>query len=482
MHPIYDTDNHFTIDPVTRALTNELHRKTSLIQGDHNSERFTFELPKEIEGHDMTKCNVVQVHFNNIDSLTKEQSKAFYNVTDLEESGDTLVFSWLISSEATKYVGLLSFVVRFSCVDAAGKVHYVWNTAVYSNITVANGICNTEVVLEEYTDILSGWIDDLEANQIVSIQQTQYGIGDGGENIWTATFGDGRTSSFVVKNGVGGTGKVGSLETVDGGILHFFVGTKAEYDALPENIKTAGLFAIITDETQTEDEQTSGEGYSPIYRATAWDYGVALEVQRDGFEDLLVDGVEILVCPTMFGRFNPDSGNPRMKVGNTDTYPIYNGVWVLEEYPHLWNMDDILRFRFDEANSRWLLVENVTTGELYPVAWKKFDPETFTFEIGKTYQVFFYWPEGSRLVQYQFSTLDHSFYLPTASSTSTSIIGLPVQGSGALTLRCHLQKEGNGYKLKGNAYDFNGQKTEYSSDFSDWGNRAYPCDFYYRSI
>ena len=72
IHSIYDCDTHFVIDPVTREIKNE-SEKTVIVQNDHNSERFSFELPKTIEGHDMSLCNVVQVHYLNTDKNNKEK-------------------------------------------------------------------------------------------------------------------------------------------------------------------------------------------------------------------------------------------------------------------------------------------------------------------------------------------------------------------------------------------------------------------------
>ncbi len=42
-------------------------------------------------------------------------------------------------------------------------------------------------------------------NQITGLQQTETSTTDGGENIWTATFGDGRTENFTVRNGAKGS-------------------------------------------------------------------------------------------------------------------------------------------------------------------------------------------------------------------------------------------------------------------------------------
>ena len=79
IHGVYDTDTHFIVDPVKKELTvAEGYEKVKVIQHDHNSERFTFELPRYIEGHDMSTCNKVEVHYLNICSQTKEESAGLY--------------------------------------------------------------------------------------------------------------------------------------------------------------------------------------------------------------------------------------------------------------------------------------------------------------------------------------------------------------------------------------------------------------------
>ena len=154
-HPITDTkqDGYFQINPVTREISNSGDsKKLTLIKNDHNSEVFTFELPRMIEGHDMSLCNQVTVHFINMGS-SKDTSENVYtiykrNVDDPEPKEDendqpgmlfteerqfgflnedkdgnaitdpdkqVVIGTWLISRAATKYRGNLSFVVRFEC-------------------------------------------------------------------------------------------------------------------------------------------------------------------------------------------------------------------------------------------------------------------------------------------------------------------------------------------------------------------------------
>lgn len=158
-HSVYDTDTHLEIDGVTRVVKNASQTKTKLIQHDHNSERFTFEIPRYVDGHDMSICNVVQVHYTNTDSVDKtKQYLGIYEVDDLQispESDDVVICSWLVSGNATQYVGSLSFVVRFSCVADDGTIDYAWNTAVHTGVSVSTGIYNSDVIAEEYQDVLA---------------------------------------------------------------------------------------------------------------------------------------------------------------------------------------------------------------------------------------------------------------------------------------------------------------------------------------
>lgn len=164
LHPVYDDDPHFSINSSSREITYESNEKLIIIQGDHNSERYTFEIPKTVDGHDMTLCDLVQVHYINIDSgNSRERNTGLYKVDDVQVSPDdenTLVFSWLISQNATKLVGSLNFVVRFACTSGS-KIDYSWSTSVFSSVTIATSIDNAGLIVEQYADVLESWYMEL---------------------------------------------------------------------------------------------------------------------------------------------------------------------------------------------------------------------------------------------------------------------------------------------------------------------------------
>lgn len=165
-HSVYDTDLHFIVDPITRKITTEC-KKMQLMQNDHNSERFTFEIPRYIEGHDMILCNVVQIHYININSSNnQERNSDIYVVDDLQLSPDSetvVVGSWLVSNNATTYSGTLNFVIRFACVNEdTGEIDYQWFTDIYSTITVSKGIYNVDIITEGNAyDVLTQWKEEI---------------------------------------------------------------------------------------------------------------------------------------------------------------------------------------------------------------------------------------------------------------------------------------------------------------------------------
>lgn len=167
IHRIYDTDTHFIIDPITRRVESE-SGKVSLMQYDHLSERFTFELPRFIEGHDMTLTDKVEIHYVNISSANKTtQNTDIYEVDDLQvspDSNDVAICSWLLSKNATTYPGSLQFVIRFVCYDGE-EITYQWFSDQHTAIKILPVIYNNEYMENNYgIDVVENWKRDVIAS------------------------------------------------------------------------------------------------------------------------------------------------------------------------------------------------------------------------------------------------------------------------------------------------------------------------------
>ena len=167
-HMVFDTDEKFIIDSATRAITNSRGNPFQLIQHDHNAEKFSFVCDRYIEGHDMSLCNKVEVHYDNIESSKRRTSHGLYEVQDFRVDpidDNKVIFTWLISANATLYNGTLVFLVSFACVEGT-EVTYRWNTSVNNSTIVLSGLDNSGNIATIYADILENWKKEL------------FGIGD----------------------------------------------------------------------------------------------------------------------------------------------------------------------------------------------------------------------------------------------------------------------------------------------------------------
>ena len=172
-HPVVDSDQRYVIDPSTRTISN-VSGKNVLIQYDHNSERFTFEIPRYVDGHDMSLCNATKVHYINIEvveqdpdsmSIVRPKTKpGVYEVEDVEispDDEDKVICSWLISRNATQLAGTLSFLIQYACTDDDNNLTYEWHTDIYTDVLINAGMNNGTAVLANAADIIEQWKSEL---------------------------------------------------------------------------------------------------------------------------------------------------------------------------------------------------------------------------------------------------------------------------------------------------------------------------------
>lgn len=395
---IKDTETHFIIDPDVRTIKNTSAGNNIIVQYDHNSERFTFEIPRYVDGHDMFECKANgEVRVNYINSASNGFSKmsGVYVCDDLalsEDDEDVVTFSWLLSSDATQYIGYLYFSIQFVCFDGEKRT-YSWNTGVYKDIVIIESININEENGKEYADFLQTWKNDLDASKLVSLVQTKTSTESNGVNEITATYGDGRTAVFQIKNGGRGqTGLVGSIETVDGNPLHFYIGTQEKYNALPDAVKFSGLYAVITDATVFDNTVPL------VYLATVEEGSNVLSVDIPNL--VLKQGLEILVKSPV--SFLNDGDLYYLNLNGIGDKAILTADEVNSSYS-TWEAGDILCFKYSYGNG-WLLARNLTQHKFYYPDWNPFDIDEYCFETGKTYQVTLVWTNHGRV--------SFSFFIP----------------------------------------------------------------------
>lgn len=177
-HPVVDSDKHYIVDPISRVINNAVDGKNTLIQYDHDSERFTFEVPRYVDGHDMSLCNATKIHYINIEVIEEEldsnkvtnkpkepkTNEGVYEVRDIHvdpNNRNSVLCSWLISRNATQLAGTLCFLIQYACADYEGHLTYEWHTDIYTNVLVNTGMNNSMEVVANSYDILDQWKAEL---------------------------------------------------------------------------------------------------------------------------------------------------------------------------------------------------------------------------------------------------------------------------------------------------------------------------------
>lgn len=167
-HSVTDSDKPFAIDEAMKISS--VGEVKALKRGDHKSERYSFTMPRHIEGHDMSLCNKVEVHFNNVhyDKVTRETTtnSSFAEVEDFQVSAEdenAVTWSWLIENDATQLDGTLNFCFRFACTNDDGSNEYQKFTDVFEGVPVGVSIYNAEKIVKECADVVQKWMNDIEA-------------------------------------------------------------------------------------------------------------------------------------------------------------------------------------------------------------------------------------------------------------------------------------------------------------------------------
>ena len=163
-HNVVDSDPMYVIDPASRAIQlEEGSADKTIMQGDHNSERLTFKLPKVVEGHDMTQCTRVEVHFTNYNTENGTEVGTMVTAADLgEAAGDSemLACSAKIPGDATGISGNLAFSLSFVCSTEDG-IEYIWNTDEYDGLVVKPRRSHTKTAAQLVSDVLGQYIQEI---------------------------------------------------------------------------------------------------------------------------------------------------------------------------------------------------------------------------------------------------------------------------------------------------------------------------------
>lgn len=134
-------DIQFLIDKNLRTVTIPPDGVVLGVEGDKNSNRVNFQMPRYYNGFDMSEFTV-RVNYVNANG-----DGGVYTVNDLEVRDDMILFTWLVDSDACAYVGVVRFLVRMT-ISNGGELIQAFDTTI-AKANVLEGLPITTIIDEE---------------------------------------------------------------------------------------------------------------------------------------------------------------------------------------------------------------------------------------------------------------------------------------------------------------------------------------------
>lgn len=149
---LQNVDTTLIIDPDTRTI--DVGSDFLLgVETDNDAERVKFQCPKIVgDNLDLSQYHIY-IHYQNA-----KGEKGKYLCEDIEDSGENITFSWLLSQKAVLYKGQTKFLV---CAKKTQEDTIVWNTTL-ANGNVLEGLDVDEDIVQQNDDVIEQILLKLE--------------------------------------------------------------------------------------------------------------------------------------------------------------------------------------------------------------------------------------------------------------------------------------------------------------------------------
>lgn len=149
---VENVDTVLVINPDTRVI----NVGSGLLLGvekDNDAERVKFQCPKIVgDNLDLSQYHIY-IHYQNV-----KGEKGKYLCEDVEDAGENITFSWLLSQKVTAFKGATKFLV---CAKKTDAKTIVWNTTLASG-NVLEGLDVDEDIVQQNDDVIEQILLKLE--------------------------------------------------------------------------------------------------------------------------------------------------------------------------------------------------------------------------------------------------------------------------------------------------------------------------------
>lgn len=154
--PVTDDDLQFWIDEHLRVISIPKNGVVAGVEGDKNVNKIKFGMNRYYHGFDMSTFSGRILYSN------AKGNKNYYNITDMQASGSTITFSWLVDADAVQYVGKTAFVVYLFKIQGSELRQKFYSTL--ATLKVLEGLeVDSAVPVEKQTDIIERMKEEISA-------------------------------------------------------------------------------------------------------------------------------------------------------------------------------------------------------------------------------------------------------------------------------------------------------------------------------
>ena len=154
--PVTDDDLQFWIDEHLRVISIPKNGVVAGVEGDKNVNKIKFGMNRYYHGFDMSTFSGRILYSN------AKGNKNYYNITDMQASGSTITFSWLVDADAVQYMGKTAFVVYLFKTQGSELRQKFYSTLATLNVLEGMEV-DSAVPVEKQTDIIERMKEEISA-------------------------------------------------------------------------------------------------------------------------------------------------------------------------------------------------------------------------------------------------------------------------------------------------------------------------------
>lgn len=145
------------------------------VESDDEVLRLKFKMPRYITGVDLSTFSI-RINYANANNECD-----VYTVSDAAVGAETIMFSWLVGPNATKYKGTTRFIVCAVKLNSEGTIDKEYNTTIAS-LPVLEGLETNQRAVSKYSDLIEQWraelfgIGDTEEANMIAVSEEQQAV------------------------------------------------------------------------------------------------------------------------------------------------------------------------------------------------------------------------------------------------------------------------------------------------------------------